>query len=480
MRKIVVKNFKAFQYKFELKLKDEKNALICGENGAGKSSLFAAMRYAYLKNEILANLNVPGAPEEEVAANISDYKASFRNQRKNEEPFSIEVNSCDVDGFEPADEFACFISREMVLDRKELSLLSIAKAILVKEEKARTFLETNSAPIIASVNDALQVKFYEYVTVQMLEEGDWKCQLIDRTRGLNDGVSTNLDMYFNEARLNLIILLFMLEMAKFLFEQSGKNKRLLVCDDLVTSLDMTNRQMMINYVLDTFEEEQKIIFTHNVSFFNFFQYVIKIKYNTSKKWHFFSMYEVAHRHRIYEYGEMSVQKIKAQLATGKTIQSVGNEIRKYFEALLVELSRIHYTEHSVEKMETLLDNLKNNPVVYVLQSGQKVWYADDLVKKIDDLTNSGLQNNALLVSKIKTSIRKYKKANTKLQPLTQTLKSMEMFQKLVLHPLSHGGTTYPSVSIREETIILDLLSKLEKLVNMGRKKNGNIGNVTDM
>lgn len=480
MRKIIVKYFKAFQYKFELKLKEEKNALICGENGAGKSSLFAAMRYAYMRTDILASLNALGAPEEEVEANISDYKASLRNQRKKEEPFYIEVNGSKVDDFESTDEYACFISREMVLDRKELSLLTLAKTILVSEVKARDFLVANATKILSSVNEALYSKFYEHVTIQMLGEGEWKCQLLDSAHGMKDGVSTNLDTYFNEAKLNLIMLLFMLEMARLLFEQSGKDKRLLVCDDLVTSLDMTNRQMMINYVLDTFKKEQKIIFTHNVSFFNFFQYVISIKYDTLKDWHFYSMYEIVNRHRIYEFGEISVQKIKAQLAAGKPIQSVGNDIRKYFEALLVELSRIHYTEHSVEKMETLLKNLKNNPTVYVLQSGQDVLYADDLVDRIDNLINGGLPNKALLIRKIKATISKYKKANTELQPLTQTLKGMEMFQKLVLHPLSHGGTTYPSVSIREETIILDLLSRLEKLVSKGRKKNGSIGNVTDM
>lgn len=477
MRKIVVKNFKAFHYKFELKLEKGKNALICGENGAGKSSLFYAIRYAYLHEDILSNLSIPGTPVEDVTAAITDYKAALINQTKREQPFEITINNTDAESFEYLDEIACFVSREMVHDRKKLSLLKLAEIMLASKTKAREFVTANASQIIDSVNDALHNQFYERISIAVLSEGEWDCQLIDDKKGL-DGISDNLDIYFNEARLNLVTLLVMLRMAKIQFEQSSTSKKLLVCDDLVTSLDMANRQMMINYVLDIFPDEQKIIFTHNVSFFNLFQYIINVKLGTSVDWHFYGMYEVANRHRIYEYEKLSVANIKKKLAEGKSVQSVGNEIRRYFEVLLVELSRVHYTETSIEKIDHLLQHLQKTPSVYVLEQGNKIKYSDDLVKEIETLLANAPAS--LVIGKINALIQSYKKVNTDLQPLPQTLKSLEIFQKLVLHPLSHSSSTYPSVSIREEMIILDIMAKIEKIVNKGKNKNGSTGNVTDM
>lgn len=477
MKKIEIKNFKAFRYKLELKLaKDSDNALICGENGAGKSSLFAAIRYAYLRDDILSNLSASGTPAEDVAANIADYKTNLNNQKKRDVPFSILVNDVDADAFVPSDEIACFISREMVLDRKQLSLYTIAKAMLVSETTVRDFLAANGTQIVTIVNAALSNKFYERLQVEILPEGDWICQLKETDRGL-DGVYDELSVFFNEAKLNLVIMLVMMAIARIQFDQATESKHLLVCDDLVTSLDLTNRQMMINYVLDTFPNEQKIIFTHNVSFFNLFRHIINVRQQTSVKWHYYSMYEISNRHRIYEFETMSVKKIKEKLAKGKPIQDVGNEIRKYFEALVVELSRIHHTEFTIDTMESLLTKLKNNDPVYIFQQGQKINYSDDLVSSIEHLINNAPRGQ--IISKIKDKIRQYKKANTDLQPLTQTVKNLEIFQKIILHPLSHGANTYPSVSIKEEKIILDLMEKLEKLVKKGKQTN-RTGNITDM
>lgn len=478
MKKIEVKNFKAFRYKIELKFaKEDDNALICGENGAGKSSLFAAIRYAYMRDVISSSLSAPGTPAEDVAATIADYKSNLNNQKKADIPFTIMVNGVDAEAFTPLNEIACFISRELVFDREQISLYNIAKAMMVSDATARNFLTANSVQVVTMVNEALKNRFYERLQVEILPEGDWICQMKELDRGLN-GLSNKLNVFFNEAKLNLVILLVMLAIARIQFDQATEREHLLVCDDLVTSLDLPNRQMMINYVLDTFPNEQKIIFTHNATFFNLFRHIVNVRKLNPDKWHYYSMYEISNRHRMYEFKKMSVKQIKDKLANGKPIQEVGNEIRKYFEALIVELSRIHYTEFTIETMENLLAKLEKNQPVYIYQQGQNIKYSDDLVASIENLLKISVSKSQI-TRKIKDEILKYKKANTDLQPLTQTVKNLEIFQKIILHPLSHGANTYPSVSIKEEKIILDLLGKLEKLVEKGRQTN-RAGNVTDM
>lgn len=82
-------------------------------------------------------------------------------------------------------------------------------------------------------------------------------------RHLSD--SNGLHQIFNGAKINLTFILILLESVKLLESYSTEEKRkLLVLDDLTTSLDASNRLYFANYLLTDFNKFQKIFLIHNV------------------------------------------------------------------------------------------------------------------------------------------------------------------------------------------------------------------------
>ena len=89
------------------------------------------------------------------------------------------------------------------------------------------------------------------------------CRIIDTERDLNENKS--LKTYFNEAKLHIINLLLILSLADACKKEDEK-KRILVLDDFITSLDATNRTLIIKFILGKFGSDfQIIMLTHNQS-----------------------------------------------------------------------------------------------------------------------------------------------------------------------------------------------------------------------
>jgi len=79
--------------------------------------------------------------------------------------------------------------------------------------------------------------------------------------------STILNNNINETKLKLTSMAIFFGLIK-IEEDETNSLKLLVLDDFLTSLDMANRKLIIQYILDNFSDYQIIIFTHNIQFFN--------------------------------------------------------------------------------------------------------------------------------------------------------------------------------------------------------------------
>jgi energy-coupling factor transporter ATP-binding protein EcfA2 len=95
--------------------------------------------------------------------------------------------------------------------------------------------------------------------------------------------------FFNEARLTRIALairLAILETRPKIFEH-----RILVLDDLLISLDMSNREAVLDALLNKYQNKfQLIILTHERSFFELIRRTVNHEHNLSD-WKLFEMYE---------------------------------------------------------------------------------------------------------------------------------------------------------------------------------------------
>lgn len=474
MNTIEIENFKAFHKQESLKT-EGKNVLICGENGSGKTSLFEAIRFAYHREWLYDKLYDASTLTEERKARKADFISGFNNALNPAKPFVITIDGVDSQSFSPADEVAYCVSREKIINRDTLRLEDILRAIDMSESEIAAFVEAWQKAILEEVNSHLKKNFSENISISVLSDGSQRLQINDLSR--NFSKYEELSSYFNEAKLNLVVLLLMLSCVYIQIMHDDAKHHVLVCDDLVTSLDMPNRHMMIKYIESTFPKAQKIIFTHNVSFFNLFQYVIKNTYDDGANWDYFGMYGVNREHYIYKFDEFTVESIRKDIRSKTDPVQVGNKIRRRLEQLLIEFSRLYSCDISLQRTETILTDMINNKDICVRKEGSRMLYADFLVCEIE-----GLLKNAppqVLKTMIRKKINDYREVNKELKPLIPTLKDIQVMKKLLLHPLSHGAHTYPTYSVKEETIVLDLLQKLEDIVTIGRNINNGSGNVSE-
>lgn len=476
MNTIVIENFKAFHHQVSLDTKG-KDILICGENGSGKTTLFEAFRFAYHREALYHRLYDPSTLAEEKSARIADFINSYNNVNNLAQPFTITIDGVNSLSFSPAIEVAYCVSREKIVNRDRLKLEDILRTLDMPDSEIESFLETWQLAILEEVNTHLKNDFKENISLSVLNDGSQLLQLTDITRNICKYES--LTNYFNEAKLNLVILLLMLSCVYVQILDNSDKHHVLVCDDLVTSLDMQNRFMMIKYIMTTFPNAQKIILTHNVSFFNLFQYVISDLYNKADDWGYYSMYEYANEHYIYQFEGCTVEDIRTEIKNGTNPINVGNKIRRRLEQLLIEFSRLYSYDMSLESTETILTDLMQNKSIYARRVGNRTLYADNLVRQIEGLLRD-VPKDELLRGKIREKITDFKAVNTELLPLIPALKDLHVIKKLLLHPLSHGTHAYSATySVSEETVTLDLLEKLEKIVVKGRNLNNGTGNVSE-
>lgn len=90
---------------------------------------------------------------------------------------------------------------------------------------------------------------------------------------------------FNEAKLTAIALSIRFALLDNITPING---RFLALDDMLISLDMSNRMKVVNYLLDVVAENYKIyLFTHDKSFFEYFKHKSK---RSSSKWLYHEIY----------------------------------------------------------------------------------------------------------------------------------------------------------------------------------------------
>ena len=86
--------------------------------------------------------------------------------------------------------------------------------------------------------------------------------------------------YFNEARLTAIILSIRFSLLDIIAKENG---RFMALDDMLISLDMSNRAKVIDFLLSISDKYKIYLFTHDRAFYNFICHKIK-QYNLSSLW----------------------------------------------------------------------------------------------------------------------------------------------------------------------------------------------------
>lgn len=472
MERIEIDHFKAFGSRIAIiPTPAHKNVLVYGENGAGKTSLYDAIQLVFYHEKLLRPHLSVGAPVEQKANEEKDFYNSYNHRTAAGTPvldFIIKVNNQDFKSFN-TDAYQCFmvsmkdlnyVQHEIrggnVADKDCINLRKLFGTVNYPTFDVDDFLTHHINDLLLRVNTTLHNDFIEGFEIGQ-ENDQYDIFLKDDDMHLRE--CDGLHAVFNEAKINLVVILILLHAVLMLqaAPADGKHK-LLVLDDVVTSLDNSNRLYLARFILKSFADFQKVLFTHSVGFNNMlYQNIDKCDLD---QWLTYNVYLTKEGPQIYDFGELKKAHEIRDAFEGGMLQpnTVGTEIRKRFEAGIYELAKV-IQMGEVHRATDLVARLIKPEPLYVYKHGGKLHGADDLVKVIQDIAN-GADSDADKVAKITSEIQKYA-TDVDLQKIINFVKEFHFYEKMMIHSLSHGAAPMPDFNQKEVVGAMTLLEKIE-------------------
>jgi ABC-type dipeptide/oligopeptide/nickel transport system, ATPase component len=453
MRKLQLKYFKAFKDELIIDFAN-KNFLLYGENGSGKSSIFEALKIIFFKSKIDASIPNASTPEEQQQI-TNDFWSKYNNKVTNRN-FEIKVNDIGFESFSSGNYQVFMVSLEDTRINNSLKLSLLLKKFYLNIPDLDLFCFTNYATIQEEVNKTVH-SFNETFQIEIDNEDDFSVKFIDPIKRIESKVDINV--YFNEAKLNLVVLLLIFQAIKI--SQLSSKKRILILDDFITSLDASNRTFLLKYILTKFPQFQILIFTHNVSFYNLVVYMTSEIYKGKTNiWHYANIYEINNSSKLYFRTEIekakaiqdSYKQISSVNNNSQQVEEIGNRIRQKFEIFLYEFSKLTMIG-GVEESKKILERINNSKNLYIHNNNT----ASDLVDEIISILSE--PNNKRLRVRLFTIINKYRYSDFK--NFKFLIRELKLYQKVTMHPMSHGSLGQSSFTTSEIEKSLELLLKLE-------------------
>jgi len=493
---IELKNFK-FHHDLEFDIK-EKNCLIYGENGTGKSSIYEALysNFYYFKNKNSRRLDVRETyrhrdyRSEDMIINILfDNKESlnrkdndlesedllknkviyFANERVlreiTEENFYNVLKNILQEHFPLLNNlFKGYTELERKLRRGTAD--NLIKERLELDKKFR--IQFNKTIPLYVINNILKNNFDEKFEIEfkvedsIIENKELIYPKISiAVKGIDD--RGNFQNHFNEAKLKLIGIAIYFALAKK-YETKSELK-LLVLDDFLTSLDMANRKLIVQYILEDFEDYQKIILTHNIQFYNMIIKLLNMR-GENKFWdikNLFLTQDTDKEKSVMDNKENYIKEAKTYLKEGK-IEISGNFLRKEFERINNEFKQILELGKTEE-----LGNIINSFI-----SSKRNIYFENPHKTLNDVkqivenkhpNNRPIENILNLFERTGNIISsKDKSIKHDLNDMRNTLERAKFYQGVLMHPASHDDNT-TEIYRKECLSSIQLLEELNSILD---------------
>lgn len=472
MKRLAIKNFKGICSLKELDLccpnatgdKNEVNLLLYAENGGGKTSIAEAIRLAtfhdILEKEIV-KANVVG--EEREAAKRDWLNGYLHNTCDG--TFEIEIDDRKFSSTQTnisINSNVHILGRSQLVPTSKININDIIAYTYFGEAQLKEELLSSTAIdlVLAEVNDYLKNNFKEKIRVIRPEI---KEPIVGIT-GIQDGhIAKDIHQKLNESHQNLIKILIFISYLYLLPKPTNDKKHFVVFDDIMSSLDLSNRITLAQIIIDLGKDFQLLVMTHNVGFFNLIKHLSGI-HNTHDAWKFASLYKQKEDHVLFSQNDTeTVEKLLERF--GGTILPTDdlaiNAMRKHFERLLHEFSKI-ITIGTQEETSDLINRICNTEKkYYCCIEGNKIYTHFDLLKTISNLVKSCPPE--ALPERIKKQFEKYNNGNT-LPWVIETIRGLTTYQKVILHQGSHDQIgTHPIISTKEIAITLDLMKRLEHI-----------------
>lgn len=460
MESLSIYKFKAFDDAIEITTSNRKNILLCGENGAGKTSVFDALRYVFYHERMMSiGIEVGDTPIDK-AAKKQQNEDSYVNKKHMGESIEIKFNGSDCQTLNYDDYEVYMISQEDIRNKSSINLREVLYHAYITHKSAEVFLTGYAEDTVRFVNETLINKFGDNIQVEIIDE-ELNCKL----KG-SDGLESKDDLqkYFNEAKLSIVFLLILFSYIRA--SSSQHKRRILVLDDVITSMDMAYRISLIKYIMDEFVEYQKIIFTHSPAFFNLFAYFINTKKAESTSWIQCQLYAVDGAHFIHEGRKFkNAQDYEDEWKTYANDDKIGNDVRQYIEVLATELNQLyHLTVH--EGTKEIIDRIHKDDMYFYfkVEDDGSVKNVYDLVLEVENIIKTSGKVPSMRCSESLKLITEYRNSREYNQ-IKDVFRDVELYQKVILHPSSHGTSGLRHFTNREVLYAIGLAKKLEFLIS---------------
>ncbi|ABB43969.1 hypothetical protein Suden_1587 [Sulfurimonas denitrificans DSM 1251] len=275
--------------------------------------------------------------------------------------------------------------------------------------------------------------------------------------------------HFNEAKLKLISVAIYFALAKK-YEEKRDGFKLLVLDDFLTSLDMANRKLIMKYILEEFQDYQKLILTHNLQFFNMARKMINLDSEEANQWKVQKLFVHDHQAFLYDKDISYLTDAKGSLSTGDEY-SAGNFIRKEFERIITEFEQLLELGR-VEELQNIIDTLKSEDKHYIRSHKVTNRFYQSVQKILDDST----KNEQVKINCIKSSFNPLNKTEIEFTEKIQnadgtisneTIKALikrgEFYKNFILNPTSHDDAN-AEIYKKECENAINILQFLNKII----------------
>ena len=295
--KIKLVNYKFFYGEFELPV-DGENLLLYGENGSGKSSIYKALEL--LTREKIENLG----QSRNIFSESGDIEIEFGFTNGTELTITedIEVLPDYVDFLKALSVFKPMLDYKKLLKvhytektgTKRINLYGMFRQLLrdfpIDSETVLSgikdlnqyFTELKKVvdgKLLEDINHLIQDYFDADIRIDSFE---YRTEINDETGGAEPIVNMIIDFkdnqiqeyhsFLNEARLSALAVSIYFASIKSLFGAlENETLKILVLDDLLISLDMSNRLKLLSILKQEFADFQIFFFTHDKELFELYR-----------------------------------------------------------------------------------------------------------------------------------------------------------------------------------------------------------------
>ncbi len=296
----------------------------------------------------------------------------------------------------------------------------------------------------------LEVLKGQYTTQRIFIRPKIKFSIIFQKDEENSLSIPRIQSYFNEAKLTAIALSVRFAITHIKLQDTSL--KVLVLDDLLVSLDMSNREIVLDLLIndESFKDFQTIILTHDKAFYEFAKN--RFEYEQKNTWKYIKMF--LDNKGSFEKPFIVPNRNYFQLAEYYLIKhdypTCANYLRKESERLLKELvCHKDLVCQETKNLQELIDKAKAKGSLKdkekIIEDVKKLIQFESFQKFIDFDTNKlTIVDDKRIFGEIRTQLKKFKTYKLKeIEGLTETLKMLEKYKRLILNPQSHDDITTP-------------------------------------